>query len=182
MNTIRNKAGLIVIGLLLVFVGTFVVSSLFDKSGTPEPEPGESSNQVAEPVSNEPQFSKEGDLWFLTDKGDTITHIEMEVADNDYETTQGLMFRKSMDMQQGMLFIFPDEDFRSFWMKNTYLPLDIIYVNANNEIGSCQLSAVPYSEESLPSKKPARYVVEVNAGFWDKYQLKEGYKIVFVKS
>lgn len=178
MNAIRGKAGLIVIGLLVVFIGTFLATSLMDNSAEREVVPAHDSAPSA-PVSADPQFSQEGELWFLSAKGDTITKIAIEVADNEYETTQGLMYRKTMDMQQGMLFVFPDEDFRSFWMKNTILALDIIYVNANNEIGSCQMSAVPYSEESLPSKKPAKYVVEVNAGFWSKYQLKEGDKIVF---
>lgn len=175
MNAIRKYAAYIVIGLLVIFVGGFLFTSVFKKNeGTSVPVTSSENN-----VSNEPPFTHEGQLWFLSDKGDTITQIAIEVADNEYETTRGLMFRKTMDMQQGMLFEFADEDFRSFWMKNTYLPLDIIYAAANGEIGSCQLSAVPYSEESLPSKKPAKYVVEVNAGFWVKYQLKEGYKVVF---
>ncbi len=177
MNAIRKYAGYIVIGLLVIFVASFLFTSVFKKDSGGGNNSGASSS-VTE-TSNEPPFTHEGQLWFLTDKGDTITQIAIEVADNEYETTRGLMFRKTMDIQQGMLFVFPDEDFRSFWMKNTYLPLDIIYAAESGEIGSCQMSAVPYSEESLPSKKPAKYVVEVNAGFWDKYQLKEGYKVVF---
>ncbi len=84
-----------------------------------------------------------------------------------------------MEEMQGMLFVFEDATPRSFWMKNTYISLDIIYVDADKKIVSIQKSAVPLSEESLPSYKDAMYVVEVNAGFTDKYNIKEGDQISF---
>ncbi len=163
MNKIRNNAGIVVVFLLVAFVGTFLATSLF-KGG----------NNDSGPV-----FKEEGKLWFLTSTGDTITSISIEVADNMDEITMGLMNRQAMDENQGMLFIFPDEKPRSFWMKNTILPLDIIFADTQGVIGSSQNYTTPYSEASLPSEKPAKHVVEVKAGFWDKFKLKTGDKIVF---
>ncbi|MES2627324.1 MAG: DUF192 domain-containing protein [Bacteroidota bacterium] len=178
MNSLRNNAGAIVIGLLVVFVGSFLVTSLFKddpKGGEYEP-----ATSPAAPVAPEaPVFREEGKLWFVSAKGDTITSIAIEIADNEAETTQGLMYRTAMDTLQGMLFSFPNEEPRAFWMKNTPLPLDIIFADANGVIGSSQNYTTPYSEAALPSKKNAKYVVEVNAGFWDKFSLKEGDRIVF---
>lgn len=183
MNKIRNNAGLIIVVLLIVFIGTFLASSLFDGSSdevnTDVPE--ETSMPSNEPVVSEPPFKQEGKLWFIKAAGDTICGIDIEVADDEAQTSQGLMYRKSMAENQGMLFIFDDEQPRSFWMKNTNIPLDIIYADGNGVIGSAQNYATPFSEQSLPSLKPAKYVVEVNAGFWDKYGVKEGDKFAFVR-
>jgi len=93
----------------------------------------------------------------------------------------GLMFRKSMEDTKGMLFIFDKTDMHSFWMKNTIMSLDILFVNEDKEIVKIHKNTKPYSTESLPSGKPAIYVVEVIAGFTDKYGVKEGDKIEFVK-
>jgi uncharacterized membrane protein (UPF0127 family) len=79
-----------------------------------------------------------------------------------------------MDEMQGMLFIFDNEEYRSFWMANTPLPLDIVFVNAKRVIVTIQRNTVPYSRESVPSTEEAQYVVEVNAGFSDRHGLLVG--------
>ena len=118
----------------------------------------------------EPQFVKQGMLSFLRAKTfDVITTIDIEIADTDEKRMQGLMFRSSMAEAAGMLFIFSFETPQEFWMKNTIISLDLIYVSAKKEIVSIQKYAEPYSERPLPSYKPAMYVVEVNAGFCDRY-------------
>lgn len=179
MELIRRNGGLIVAILLVVFVGVFFAEYLFTGSNKGSTEETKSTEET---TSLEPQFLEEGQLWFLNAKGDTITQVAIEVADNEGETTQGLMFRKKMELQQAMLFVFPDEAPRSFWMKNTHISLDIIYVAADGSIVSSQNYATPYAETSLPSEKPAKYVVEVNAGFWDKYKLQKGDKVVFKRN
>ena len=73
----------------------------------------------------------------------------------------------------------PIEKMQSFWMKNTFLPLDIIFIDGNGIIGSVQKNTEPFSMASLPSELPAKYVLEVKAGFWDKFGLEKGDKIVF---
>lgn len=129
---------------------------------------------------NGPAFKKHGVLSFIgKEKGDTIRTIDIELAKTDEERAKGLMYRKSMSDTQGMLFLFDAPEEQSFWMKNTYISLDIVYVDDKKEIVSIQKYATPLSEAGLPSYKPAQYVVEVNAGFCDKYRIKYGDKIVF---
>lgn len=130
----------------------------------------------------EPAFKKEGELEFLKKDGKSeIKKIDIELAENDDERMQGLMYRKTMDDTRGMLFIFQREESQSFWMKNTIMPLDIIYVNSKKEIVKIYKHTTPFSEKSLPSEKPVTYVVEVAAGYTDRYGISEGDKIEFQK-
>lgn len=122
-------------------------------------------------------FRDDATLRVLAPTGEVRATLRVEIADNDLARTQGLMGRTQMAEDQGMLFIFPNEEFRSFWMANTPLPLDIMFVNAAREIVTIQRDAVPFSEESVPSTAPATYVVEVNAGFADRHGLAEGDRI-----
>ena len=132
--------------------------------------------------SEEPAFTKQAELSFFRGADNTVINtISIEFAKDEYSREKGLMYRRSMDEMQGMLFIFEDEAPRSFWMKNTYISLDIIYIGENKKIVSIQKSAIPLSEESLPSFKDAMYVLEVNAGFTDKYNIKEGDGIRFTE-
>ncbi|RFS18710.1 DUF192 domain-containing protein [Chitinophaga silvatica] len=133
-------------------------------------------------TSNGSAFRKEGTLAFVAKSGaDTLRKIDIQLAQTDEQRADGLMYRKSMSDDQGMLFIFPDMDERSFWMKNTYISLDIIYIDDKFEIVSIQKYATPLSEEGLPSFKKAKYVLEVNGGFSDKYHIAFGDKIVYQK-
>jgi uncharacterized membrane protein (UPF0127 family) len=133
------------------------------------------TTQATQPSSYE--FVKQGELRFVTSKQAFIAAIDVELSQDEEERQLGLMYRDKMAENQGMLFIFDDETTRSFWMKNTVLPLDMIFVNANNEIVTIHKSTTPYSEESYGSTKPAKYVVEVNAGFTDKYKIAVGDRI-----
>jgi uncharacterized protein len=138
------------------------------------------SANISTVAENGPPFKKEGVLYFLSKvNDDTLRQIDIEFADNDQERAQGLMDRKSMSDTQGMLFIFPDAAEQSFWMKNTYISLDIIYLGKDKEIVSVQKYTTPLSEESLPSFKKAQYVLEVNAGFCDKYHIAYGDKVTY---
>jgi uncharacterized membrane protein (UPF0127 family) len=136
--------------------------------------------KAPEPKTEEPAFTKHGELSFISgvDKK-VINTISVEYARDEYSREKGLMYRRSMEEMQGMLFFFEDNAPRSFWMKNTYISLDIIYVDKDKKIVSIQKSAIPLSEESLSSSKDAMYVVEVNAGFTDKFNIKEGDVIQF---
>lgn len=128
---------------------------------------------------NEIPFTKEGDLWFLSGSGDTLKHIDVEISRKPYEIQRGLMDRSSMDEGQGMIFIFKKPAPRSFWMKNTRIALDIMYVDENLKIVSIQRNAQPFSEASLPSEADAQYVIEVNAGFSQTYGIDSETHIVF---
>ena len=87
------------------------------------------------------------------------------------------MKRKSMEENQGMLFIFPEEKMQAFWMRNTLISLDMIFVSAQKEIVTIHKNTKVLSDQSYPSTKPAMYVIEVDAGFSDRHNLKEGDKI-----
>lgn len=122
-------------------------------------------------------FKKEGELSFIDSLNNTKAKIDIEIADNDYERQLGLMKRKSMEEKQGMLFIFPVEEMQSFWMRNTLISLDMIFVNAQKEIVTIHKNTRALSDQSYPSSAPAIYVLEVIGGFTDKHNIKEGDKV-----
>jgi uncharacterized membrane protein (UPF0127 family) len=122
-------------------------------------------------------FTKEGELVFTDSTGAMKAKIDIEIADDEYQRELGLMNRKSMLENQGMLFIFPFERVQSFWMRNTFIPLDIIFVDAKKTIVTIHKNTQILSDQSYPSSKPAKYVVEVLAGFTDKYNIQVDDKI-----
>ncbi|MCL6265125.1 DUF192 domain-containing protein [Flagellimonas myxillae] len=120
-------------------------------------------------------FTKEGELSIRKAESDSVlVALDIEIAETDYETQTGLMYRESMQNGQGMLFIFPDVTHHSFYMKNTQFALDIIYIDENLEIESFQKNAQPLDETGLPSQGPIKYVLEVNAGLSDQWGLEVG--------
>ena len=123
----------------------------------------------------EPQWIKEGEVTFLS-KTDhkQLAKIDVEVASNPTERDQGLMYRSKMDEDKGMIFIFERDDMQSFWMKNTIIPLDIMFINSKGVINTIHKNTVPYSERPLPSKDKSQFVVEVNGGYSDRHGIKEG--------
>lgn len=172
----RNRKSLAIgaVVLIVLFVVYFVGgASWFTKSERP------SRTTPKQSAGSEVPFTHEGDLWFIAPSGDTLHQIRIEVADNAFETTRGLMDRRKMENDQGMLFVFPRERRQSFWMKNTHISLDIIFVKESLQVESIQRYTVPYSEQSVPSRGPAKYVVEVNAGFSDQYGINDSTRIVF---
>lgn len=120
------------------------------------------------------QFQKQGEVYFQDSSKNLVKKIDVEIADNDNARHLGLMYREGMNEDQGMLFLFQKEEEQSFYMKNTVLPLDIIYINSKKQIVKIYKNTEPFNEKSLPSFKPALYVVEVNAGFSDKFKISEG--------
>ena len=140
-------------------------------------------NEFKQNISSSPiqvEFTKEGELSFFKQESDSlIAEFDIEISKTEYETQRGLMDRYSMESNQGMLFIFPDAQPRSFFMKNTYIPLDIIYLDSNGKIVSFQENAEPLNESSLPSHLPAKYVFEINGGMVQSLNLEIGDKIEF---
>ena len=128
------------------------------------------------------KFTKEGELTISKVSGEDVVTLDIEFAETDYERETGLMHRTSMEDNQGMLFIFSAEFPRNFFMKNTHIPLDIIYLDSNKKIVKFQENAVPLDETGLPSEIPAMYVLEVNAGLADKWLLEIGDAISFIKN
>lgn len=134
-------------------------------------------------LTKEVTFKKEGELQLLKAANDSVVaSLDIEIADNEYEIQTGLMYRKSMQDDRGMLFIFENEQPRSFYMKNTEFALDIIFINKAEEIVSIQKNAKPLDLTSLPSGAPALYVLEVNAGLSDQWSLTAGDKMTWSKT
>jgi uncharacterized protein len=88
----------------------------------------------------------------------------VDMATNDDSRRIGLMYRTKMGADEGMLFDFGKEDLRSFWMKNTFLPLDMIFIKADGTISTIAENAVPYSEDPVWSSEPVQAVLEINGG------------------
>ena len=124
-------------------------------------------------------FKKEGELTIFKATDSTEIKLDIEIADTDFEVQTGLMYRDSMRNNQGMLFVFDDVTERSFYMKNTKISLDIIYIAEDKSILSFQKNAKPFDESSLPSNAPAKYVLEVNAGLVDAWSLSVGDRISY---
>lgn len=103
--------------------------------------------------------------------------LTVEVADTQEKAARGLMYRKQLKENEGMLFIFENEEPRSFWMKNTFIPLDIGYFNAKKELIDIQ-SMTPVTSElqtdipTYPSKGPAQYALEVPKGWFEKHKIR----------
>ena len=104
--------------------------------------------------------------------------FQVEVADDDAERARGLMFRDAMADDHGMLFIHDRQEPQAYWMKNTRIPLDILYFDRDRRLVSQQRDVPPCSAGDMcppyPSFKPARYVLELNAGQAEKLKLQDG--------
>lgn len=164
LNPLIVKIGITSLALIIVFV--FILNNCKD----------ETTNM------HYYTFKKEGELTFVDSVENPIIKIDIEIADNDYERQLGLMNRQSMEEMRGMLFIFPQQEYQSFWMRNTLFSLDMIFINSNKEIVTIHKNTTPLSEQSYPSSAPAIYVVEVNAGFCDRHEIKIGDKIFWIGS
>ncbi|UOM34855.1 DUF192 domain-containing protein [Acuticoccus sp. I52.16.1] len=114
----------------------------------------------------------------VAETGSGAHTFTIEIADDPIERARGLMFRQQMAHDAGMLFIFADESERAFWMKNTILPLDIVYADASGTVVSIAKATTPFSTESIPSDGPAQFVLELNAGVADQIGLKPGDRLV----
>ena len=171
----KNNKKIIIAGVLIIALGLFFLKPiLFD-----------SKPKIAKKADNsitmEPQFSREGTMAFVNSEKDTIKVVDIEIADDDQTRTQGMMYRSTMSYDRAMLFIMQYEREQSFWMRNTKMALDIMYVTGDFEIVTIYKHTQPYSESPIPSFKKAKYVVETAAGFCDKFGIKEGNFIAFVR-
>ena len=125
-------------------------------------------------------FKEEGVLKLIKAETDSIIKsISIEIADDEYQTQTGLMYRDNIKDSQGMLFIFPDAQYRSFYMKNTKIPLDILYFDEQKKLINIQKNTKPFNQTSLPSRAPSKYVLEINAGLSDHWGIEKGDRIEF---
>ena len=116
-------------------------------------------------------------LVIQTSQGEAA--FTVEIADEPDEMTRGLMFRRELADDAGMLFVYVQPRTASMWMKNTYIPLDIIFADSQKRIVKIRRNTTPKSEAQVLSEAPAAYVLEVNAGFADRHKLQEGDELVW---
>ena len=105
--------------------------------------------------------------------------VHLEIASTPESRERGLMFRRSLATDAGMLFIFPDEAPRAFWMKNTYIPLDMIFIDAANRVVAVVPNAEPLTLQARGVPQPAKYVLEVNGGFAKTHGIAAGQAVGF---
>ncbi|MEL7462730.1 MAG: DUF192 domain-containing protein [Pseudomonadota bacterium] len=117
---------------------------------------------LASPTPAAASACPEDEIAFSTPDGDAV--FSAEIADDEESRARGLMFRESMDADHGMLFVYPKADRVAFWMKNTPLPLDIIFLNRQGVVCSIAANTTPFSLDHIPSRCAAQTVFEVNAG------------------
>jgi len=170
-NIFIPVGGILILIVIIIFFLVSIGSN--NKNYTSEPKPKVSV------INSVYKFTKNGELTFNKKNGSLITKIDIEIANTEAKREQGLMYRTHMAENHGMLFIFDKDQSLSFWMKNTVIPLDMIFINSKFVIVKIHKNTIPYDESQYSSGKPAKYVVEVNAGFADKYGIKEKDKITF---
>ena len=172
----RSNKPLIIIGgiVVLVAAGILYVTKIMEPhhAGPERQNPIESTPPTASTA-----FRDDALVRISTPDGKAKGDFSVEIAATEASRTQGLMGRTSMRQDQGMLFLFENAEERAFWMANTPLPLDIIFMNEKKEIIRIHRSATPYSEESLPSGSPAKYVLEINGGVCERQGILEGDRI-----
>jgi len=107
--------------------------------------------------------------------------IPVELAVTPEARTRGLMYRRDLPSNGGMLFVFPQESLQRFWMRNTPLPLDLIFITAAHTVAGVVADARPFSEDMLGVSTPSQYVLEVHAGFAARHRIAAGDAVEFVR-
>ncbi len=117
-------------------------------------------------------FRVDGKLEILRN-GESYLALDVEIADSDSARVRGMMQRTGFPPMSGMLFVFPFQEIQSFWMANTPMALDIIFADADSSIVSISKYTRPLSPDNVVSRQPARFVLEVPAGFVDSHGVVE---------
>ena len=123
-------------------------------------------------------FSKKNISILDKDKNKSFSFV-VEIAKSNNEKKKGLQCRKYLKENEGMLFIWDFEDYRYFWMKNTNVPLDLIFIDSNFKIVDIFSNAQPNTLDLITSKEKAMYILELNAGISKNLGLKNGDIISF---
>ena len=126
-------------------------------------------------------FRKDGTLTISRDDEVYLT-LDIEIADTDSSRNRGLMQRNGLPDESAMWFIFDQESEQGFWMANTRIALDLIFVRSDGQIQSITKYVQPMRTETIPSNGPAQYVLEVEAGYSDTVGMLEGDIVAFERN
>lgn len=111
-----------------------------------------------------PAWAQEDEDVAVIHSGGESFSFAIEIADDDAERARGLMFRENLAPDAGMLFDFSEERPVAFWMQNTLIPLDMLFIRADGSIARIHAEAVPMDRTSIPSGEPVRFVLEIPGG------------------
>lgn len=111
--------------------------------------------------------------------GRSRARVRVEIADSDQKRETGLMYRTHLDEGTGMLFVFRAPDRLRFWMKNTEIPLDMIFADGSGRVAGIVANAEPYSAKQLGVDAESQYVLEVNGGFCGRHGIVAGDRLQF---
>jgi uncharacterized membrane protein (UPF0127 family) len=153
------------------FVVPLLALLLLPACSPDQPEPDRPRTRANTP------FTPEGTLVVSRADGTPLDTLTIEFADTDSTIQRGLMQREGLPENSGMLFLMPATEMQAFYMANTRFSLDILFFGEDSSFVSAATYTVPYSTESLPSTGPARYVLEVPAGYVDRFGLLPGDRI-----
>lgn len=163
LNLSRGKFFLLIIVIASIVFGSLQIGNVFDCSSQDKKIGFLSCTEII----NGPSYIQEKATLSIQSEN-SVVWVEVEIADELPEQIKGLMFRQDLDRNNGMLFVYESEKKRSFWMKNTLIPLDMLFIDTDFRIIDIKENVQPCKTEtcpSYPSKFPAQYVLEVNAGF-----------------
>lgn len=170
MKISKPLIGFIVIVVLAMGLGGLIISGVF------APAAGQkalnSNNQVAEDIIVAEKTAAKDDipaekLAVITTQDGTQHRFGVELAITEQQRAKGMMYRTSMPENEGMLFIFDANEEQSFWMRNTLIPLDMIFINADGTIHKIHKNAVPHDTKPIFSEGDVPYVMEINGGLSD---------------
>jgi len=138
----------------------------------------------AETQDNTPKYSfrKDGELRVIAKDGTQKASFDIEIAEHDEDLQRGLKYRESMQDNQGMLFIFDGKQSYGFWMKDTYIPLDMLFIDYEQNVFQIARDTTPFNEEPLEPNGFNRYTLEINAGLADKLNIIEGDKVEWTRT
>jgi uncharacterized membrane protein (UPF0127 family) len=126
-------------------------------------------------------FKKQGELTFYGADRVIRRTVDVEIAQDSIQRQVGMMYRRAFTDNQAMLFVFSDQAVRAFWMQHTKLSLDMLFADSSGKIVTVHRNTKPEDQTRYVSTSPAQYVVEVNAGFTDKYNIAVGDSISWTK-
>ena len=118
------------------------------------------------------------ELEIINDAGESL-RFDVYLAENPEQQRQGLMFVRSMPDTTGMLFIYEDDDIHAMWMKNTFIPLDMIFARSDGSVSSVISNTTPRTLNSNRSTEPVRYVLELNAGIARRMGIGQGSRLIW---
>lgn len=150
------------------FLASIAILSLISCGKPPQPQ-NTSTGRTITPTRS---------ITFFDAAGDSLTTLKVALAQTQDEISTGLMDVRTMANDEGMLFIFADDQPRSFWMANTPLSLDMFFVDSDFRIRRIHANTTPLSHQSYTSDDPVRYVIETNGGYSIEHDITEGHTIL----